>query len=164
MCTFPTTFPFDVVLWLREECRTLRAKRRKVFHEEPCSTALKWEQPPPREAYNLRARALIWEVGDTSLLPSQWDGCWRLVSYLRMKNRRKKIKFYDSLSRTFPLVKHMRWMWLISKLYKYCRNVPGIWSCRLAELLTPLLQLFSGVAHQCFKRSLFYQYLWNYPS
>lgn len=152
------------MLWLREECRTLRAKRRKVFHEEPCSTALKWEQPPPREAYNLRARALICEVGDTSLLPSQWDGCWRLVSYLRMKNRRKKIKFYDSLSRTFPLVKHMRWMWLISKLYKYCRNVPGIWSCRLAELLTPLLQLFSGVAHQCFKRSLFYQYLWNYPS
>lgn len=137
-----------VVLWLREECRTLRARRRKVLCKECCSTALKWEHFTTREAYSLRARALIWEMGDTSLFPPQWDGCWRLISYLNMKNRRNKMKFYCSLSQRFPLVKHVRWMWLISKLYKYCRNVPGIWSCKLAELLTPLFQVFSGMAHQ----------------
>lgn len=160
-CTFPT-FLFEAVLQLREECRTLRAKRRKVFHKDCCSIVPKWEHSTPREAYSLTARAVIWEMGDTSLFPSQWDRYWRLVSYLRKKNRRKKIKMYDRLSQTFPLVKHMRWMWLISKHYKYCRNVPVIWSCKLAELLT-LLQLFFGMAHQCYERSVFYQYLSNYP-
>lgn len=33
-------------------------------------------------------------------------------------------------------------LWLISKLYKYCRNVPGVWGCKPAELLTPLFLFF----------------------
>lgn len=33
----------------------------------------------------------------------------------------------------------------------YCRNGAGVWSYKLAELLTPLLQLFSGMAHDAMK-------------
>jgi len=49
--------------------------------------------------------------------------------------QKKEMKFYVILSQAFPLIKHdmnmvnihtLSELWLISKLYKYCRNVPGV--------------------------------------